>query len=210
MLFAVLYGKEAEAEQRADRLWAAHGALRGEIAELVPVLRARNRVLTEEHSLDDDVPLVLHGRYLGMELSGAFDQRTQNGLLRDYYTGVEATKDRRFDLLLVTMEKAKSTKEHLRYRDFPLNAHEFHWQSKARTTPDSREGRRHLDPDSQGCLPLLFVRERADDRPGVTMAFHYLGPVTPEGFEGQRPISINWRLRYPMPFGLVQVGRIAA
>ena len=39
--------------------------------------------------------------------------------------------------------------------------------------------------------PLLFVRERADDRPGVTMAFRYLGPVEPDGDREERPITIE-------------------
>jgi hypothetical protein len=112
--------------------------------------------------------------------------------------------------LLVTIEKAAAKKEHLKYRDFPLSERRFHWQSKARTTRDSREGRRHLDPIAEGCTPLLFVRARDDDRPGVTAAFQYLGPVAPDGDEGERPISIEWKLAYAMPSALVQRGRVAA
>jgi len=57
---------------------------------------------------------------------------------------------------------------------------------------------------------LLFVRERNDDRPGVTMAFQYLGPVLPENPSGERPITIEWRLEHPMPFEVLRHGRIAA
>ena len=59
----------------------------------------------------------------------------------------------------------------------------------------SPEGRRHLDPARYSVTPLLFVRERADERAGVTMAFRYLGPVDPDGADGERPITIEWRLR---------------
>ena len=159
--------------------------------------------------LEPDVPLVLHGRYLGVELSAAFDQRTVSGDFRDYYTGVEATGTGRYDMLLVTLEKAAGVQEHLRYRDFPLNELEFQWQSKATTTQDSGQGRRHLDPKGELCTQLLFVRERSDDRPGVTMSFKYLGPVEPSNPEGQRPITIDWRLRHPMPLELLRLGRIA-
>lgn len=210
MLFAVLYGKDLPSDEAGLAAWSQHPTLRSELAQLVPVLRGRNAILAEPHCLDPDIPLVLHGRYLGVELSAAFDERTRDGRLRDYYTGVEATRDGRFDLLLVTLEKGAAIKEHLRYRDFPLNPRRFHWQSRARTTRDSREGRRHLDPEGEGCTPLLFVRERADDRSGVTMAFLYLGPVAPDGDHGERPITIEWRLRYPMPADLVQHGRVAA
>jgi hypothetical protein len=210
MIFAVLYGKEAASDDTAASLWAGHPLLREEIGALVPVLRVRNGILAEPHVLVPEIPLALHARYLGVELSAAFDQRTKEGRLRDYYTGVESVADGQFDLLLVTLEKSAATKEHLRYRDFPLNAHRFHWQSKARTTRDSREGGRHLGLAGQRCTSLLFVRERADERPGVTMAFRYLGPVDPDGDESERPITIEWKLRYGMPADLLQHGRVAA
>jgi hypothetical protein len=146
---------------------------------------------------------------VGSEISAAFDQRAQSGDFRDYYTGVEAAGDGRFDLLLVTLEKSADTKEHLRYRDFPLNERRFHWQSKADTMREHSQGRRHLDPQGEDCIPLLFVRERSDDRPGVTMAFQFLGPVEPDGDSGERPITIEWKLRYPMPSEILRHGRIA-
>jgi superfamily II DNA or RNA helicase/HKD family nuclease len=209
MLFAVLYGKEIAASARAQALWADHALLREEIAGLVPVLRELNAVLAPPHALTPEIPLALHARYLGVELSAAFDQRTADGKFRDYYTGVEPTGDGRFDMLLVTLQKAAAAKEHLRYRDFPLNERRFHWQSQAATTRDSRPGRRHLAPMQQGVTPLLFVRERADDRPGVTMGFRYFGPVEPDGDQGERPITIEWRLKYAMPHDAVEAGRVA-
>jgi hypothetical protein len=209
MLFAVLYGKDLAATAAADDFWREDQVLRGEVAGLIPVLRQLNGVLAEEHLLAPDIPLTLHARYLGVELSAAFDDRTAHGHLRDYYTGVELVNNR-YDLLLVTLEKAPGVKEHLRYRDFPLNEDTFHWQSKARTTRDSAEGRRHLDPASTGITPLLFVRERADHRPGVTMGFTYLGPVAPQKAEGERPLTIEWRLAHPMPPELVEAARIAS
>lgn len=209
MRFAVLYGKEIAADGRAEALWAQHEVVREEICGLIPVLRDANAILAEPHTLAPDVPIALHARYLGVELSAAFDDRSQHGTFRDYYTGVELMDGQRFDLLLVTLDKAAATKEHLRYRDFPLNETSFHWQSKARTTRESTEGRRHLDPVRHGVTPLLFVRRRSDARPGVTMAFQYLGPVHPERTEGERPITIEWRLRHAMPQEVLVAGRVA-
>ena len=78
-----------------------------------------------------------------------------------------------------------------------------------RTTRESKEGRRHLEPVRHGVTPLLFVRQRADERAGVTMAFRYLGPVEPDGAEGERPITIEWRLKYAMPREVLVAGRVA-
>jgi len=91
-------------------LWAEHALLREEVAGLVPVLRELNAVLAVPHALAPEVPLVLHARYLGVELSAAFDHRTAQGKFRDYYTGVESTDGGKFDLLLVTLDKAAATK----------------------------------------------------------------------------------------------------
>jgi superfamily II DNA or RNA helicase/HKD family nuclease len=210
MLFAVLYGREAAATEVSWASWESHRLLREELAAVVPILRRRNAILAPPHRLAPEIPLVLHARYLGVELSAAFDQRARSGAFREFYTGVETVADGRFDLLLVTLDKTAAQKEHLRYRDFPLSERSFHWQSKARTTRTSREGQRHLAPKVQNCTPLLFVRERADDRPGITMAFRYLGPVQPHGSEGERPITIEWDLEYAMPMELLRKGRVAA
>lgn len=210
MMFGLLYAKEHGATAVAREWWAMHSVLREEVRGLIPVLRRLNAILPIAHSLAPEIPLVPHARYLGVELSAAFEQLTSQGHLRDFYTGVESVAGGRFDLLLVTMEKPASTKEHLRYRDFPLSEDLFHWQSKARTAIDSAQGRRHLDPVGQGVRPLLFVREQADRASGQTMAFQYLGPVTPAAHAGERPITIEWRLEFPMPLALVQSGRIAA
>lgn len=210
MLFAVLYGREAAAKPDVWDAWTRHALLREELAALIPVLARENAVLAPERRLDPANPLALHARYLGVELSAAFEQRTKEGAFRDFYTGVEPVADGRFDMLLVTLEKSAAQKEHLRYRDFPLSERRFHWQSKAGTTRASRQGRRHVTPDAESCQPLLFVRERADARPGVTMAFRYLGPVHPVRAEGERPITIEWELPDAMPPELLRVGRIAS
>ena len=161
MLFVVLYGKETASTEGVWKLWfRAHRIVREELSELVPVLRARNATLAHVHELAPTIPLRLHSSYLGAEISAAFGERTNRGHLRDYYTGVERVAGGRYDLLLVTLHKAAAKKEHLKYRDFPLNEWRFHWQSKARTTRDSREGERHLNPVAAGCTPLLFVRVR--------------------------------------------------
>ena len=210
MLYVVLYGKEVASSASAADAFARHAILRGELAQLIPVLRRTNALLAPAHALSDAIPLVLHARYLGVELSAAFDHRTREGQFRDYFTGVEKTANGAYDLLLTTLAKSAATQEHLRYRDFPLSETQFHWQSKSDTTQDSTRGRRHLDPVGEKCTALLFVRERNDERPGVTMAFCYLGPVEPEKAEGERPITMQWRLRFAMPAALLRAGRVAA
>jgi len=74
----------------------------------------------------------------------------------------------------------------------------------------NQQGQRHLHPKANGVTPLLFVRETQKTNGKQTVAFMYLGPVEPAAYHGERPISIEWRLTYPMPSALVDAGRIAA
>lgn len=210
MLFAVLFGRIEAADPQIWQRWQACTHLRAEVLALADVLSTKNAVLPHLHRPLPDVPLVLHARYLGVELSAAFDDRSGKGEFRNYYTGVEPVAERRFDLLFVTMQKADEVKEHLRYRDFPLSETMFHWQSQAATTQTSKQGQRHLHPKANCVTPLLFVRETQKTNGKQTVAFMYLGPVEPAAYHGERPISIEWRLTYPMPSALVDAGRIAA
>lgn len=200
MLFVSLYGR-FEAARLGERFatWRGHSVLREELRQLLPILEARSDSLPRDPALHDDVPLMLHARYLDTELSAAFAATTQkDGKYRNFYTGVEPVCDGRYDLLLVTLEKSDVTDEHLRYKDFPLNDVLFHWQSQADTKQADRIGRRHIVPEEENVTPLLFVRERKKDARGVTCAFRFLGAVTPERVQGERPISIEWRLGAPL------------
>jgi hypothetical protein len=200
MLFVVLYGK-FEAAQLDGRLveWNRHAALRDELRQLLPVLEARADALPRPTLLAPEIPLVVHGRYLDVELSVAFEAITQNdGKHRNFYTGVEPVCGGRYDLLLVTLDKGDQKHEHLQYADFPLGETRFQWQSQSRARADSEDGLRHLEPAAHGVTPLLFVREAKKDARGVTSAFRYLGPVQPRAHRGERPITIEWELATPL------------
>ncbi len=200
MLMVCLYGPIRAAHlDRVLEQWRGHGVLRDELRQLQPVLLARAESLPRDTSLPSEVPILLHARYLDLELSVALGVTTRSdGKYRHFYTGVEKVCDGRYDLLLVTLEKGDVAEEHLRYKDFPLNERLFHWQSQASTRQADPTGRRHVEPSLHEVTPLLFVRERRKDGRGVTCAFRFLGAVSPERVHGERPISIEWRLDTPL------------
>ena len=200
MLFVVLYGRFAAAGlDEKFALWSTHATLREELRQLLPVLEQRADALPRPSQLSPEIPLVPHGRYLDVELSAAFMAISQGeGRYRNFYTGVEAVSNGRYDLLLVTLDKGDVKHEHLQYADFPLSETLFQWQSKSSTRADSEDGLRHLRPTDKGVTPLLFVRESKKDSRGVTNAFRYLGPVEPVSHRGERPITIEWRLGTPL------------
>lgn len=200
MLFVVLYGKfEAARLDEVFAQWSVHALLREELHQLIPVLEARADALPHAGTLAPEIPLVVHGRYLDLELSAAFRAITKtDGRFRNFYTGVESVWDGRYDLLLVTLDKGDQKHEHLQYADFALGERRFQWQSQADTLVDEGNGPRHLQPAAQGVTPLLFVREAKKDGRGVTNAFRYLGPVKPRAHRGERPITIEWELATPL------------
>ena len=200
MLFVVLYGRfEAARLETLLAQWASHAHLRRELEQLLPVLASRADSLPHAELLAEDIPVVVHGRYLDVELSAAFHAVTQaKGEYRSFYTGVEQVVNARHDLLLVTLDKGGVKHTHLQYADFPLTENLFQWQSQSSTRADSPGGLRHLQPAAQGVVPLLFVRETKKDSRGVTNAFRFLGPVEPAAHRGERPITIEWKLGTPL------------
>ena len=200
MLLVVLYGR-FEAARLEDLLagFSAHATLREELRQLIPVLEARADALTRPALLAPEIPLVVHGRYLDVELSAAFEAVTRGeGKYKNFYTGVEPVAGGRHDLLLVTLDKGDQKHEHLQYADFPMSETLFQWQSQSRTRADGEDGLRHLRPAEQKVTPLLFVRDSKKDARGVTSAFRYLGPVQPHAHRGERPITIEWELSTPL------------
>ena len=99
--------------------------------------------------------------------------------------------------LLVTLEKGELNKDH-RYEDHFLAADRFQWQSQNRTKQESKHGRLIRDHAASGVEVHLFVRKRKV-LDGKGASFVYCGPVDFESWEGEQPISINWRLRDPVP-----------
>ncbi|HVV87822.1 MAG TPA: DUF3427 domain-containing protein [Kofleriaceae bacterium] len=198
MLFAVIYGREASNLEQTFVRWADDALVRDELSQLLPVLKTRADRLPRSEPLAADIPLLVHGEYRDIELSAAFHAVTrEEGYYRRFYTGVEAVGSGRFDLLLVTLDKGDAH-EHLKYQDFPLGETRFHWQSKADTRLDDREGQRHLDGARLGVTSLLLVRETKKDVRGVTNPFRYLGAVEPVSHHGERPITIEWQLSTPL------------
>ena len=93
------------------------------------------------------------------------------------------------------------------YQDFALGEKRFHWQSKAATTVESKEGKRHRLAGELGVTPLLLVREREKEG-GRTAGFRYLGPVKAASWSGERPMTVEWDVRFAMPVAVVAAGRV--
>lgn len=98
--------------------------------------------------------------------------------------------------LLVTLKKDDLMEDH-RYEDRFIGPDRFHWQSQNRTTRASFHGR-IINGDADGYRLHLFVR--MEKKRGQKAApFTYCGEVAFESWEGDKPISVTWRLEETVP-----------
>src|SRR5207245_2596952 len=96
------------------------------------------------------------------------------------------------------------------YRDFPISARRFHWESQSGIHEDTETGQRYIAHVERGHAILLFVRQRKQDRPDVTGPYVFLGPVRYVRHEGRKPMAIEWELEREMPASLFQEIKVAA
>ena len=104
--------------------------------------------------------------------------------------------------LFVTLNKGSMSQEH-QYSHRFLSPTEFQWQSQNSTRQDSRAGERLSKHDEQGIHTHLFVRQTK--MAGSKAApFIYCSELGFERWEGEKPITIWWQLREPVPESLWQ------
>jgi len=96
------------------------------------------------------------------------------------------------------------------YNDYPISQTLFHWQSQNRTREESETGQRYIHHAKRGSQVLFFVRRRHKDSRGETAPYTFLGPATYVTHQGERPMSITWRLHHPMPAELFEEMKVAA
>ncbi|MBM3673044.1 MAG: DUF3427 domain-containing protein [Actinobacteria bacterium] len=178
---------------------SAHPAIQRELLELFDVLDDRARHVARP--LDDltDVPLGVHSRYSREEVLAALGQLEPEKPF-SMQAGVFYDDVNKVDSLFVTVHKTEAHySPTTMYRDYPLSARLFHWESQNNTALASKAGQRYLNHASLGTQVFLFVREHRVTSYGATQAYLFLGPVDYVSHEGERPIAITWRMRHPIP-----------
>ncbi|MDL5159278.1 DUF3427 domain-containing protein [Actinomycetospora termitidis] len=127
---------------------------------------------------------------------------------RGQAAGVVYSETTNVDALLVTLRKEdKEFAPTTRYRDYPISADLFHWESQNSTTTTSAVGRRYLEGTSHA---LLFTRAARNDELGGGAPFICLGTATAVEHQGERPISVTWRLDRAMPQHVLQMSALDA
>ncbi|MES2165310.1 MAG: DUF3427 domain-containing protein, partial [Pseudomonadota bacterium] len=144
------------------------------------------------HLIPSTWPLTLHARYERREIQTAVGHLTSSARPQ-FREGCLPLADEKIELMFVTLDKREGFGERVQYKDYALSIDKFHWQTQNKAGANNATGRRYLESPSNGWTFQLFVREDADS------AFIALGPVVLGKHEGDKPISIEWKLEVPMP-----------
>ena len=106
--------------------------------------------------------------------------------------------------LLVTLDKAGHGAE-FQYQDHFISRSEFEWQSQNRT---ARRAGRPGHPEPCGARNIavhLFVRAQKKRAGGGSAPFVYCGDVQFMSWEGEKPITVQWKLPEEVPERLREV-----
>ena len=105
--------------------------------------------------------------------------------------------------LLVTLDKSGKSSD-FQYRDRFLSPTLFQWESQNRTRRDDAHGRLISGHKAQGIPIHLFVRKTSKIAGGGSAPFVYCGDVEFVEWEGEKPITVRWRLPEAVPEKLWQ------
>ena len=173
---------------------AQHPWCADELSQLADVLLARSRLEPRPIAGLADLPLQLHGAYRIREILTAVGFLTAERRT-PFQAGVLPLKERKTELLFVTLDKTAGYHDRIAYHDYAVSADRFHWQTQNAAGPDTPAGRRYLESPANGWSFQLFVRVGRDD------PYRACGPVRVAGREditGDRPMSITWQLDVPL------------
>lgn len=172
-------------------------AVRDELRELADLLESNASVRRLPVPGIEDLPFNLHASYGLREILTGVGVLTGEKRI-PFQAGVLPLEERKIELLLATLDKSEGFHDRLAFHDYAISAKLFHWQTQNSAGRNTKAGRRYLESPDNGWTFQLFVRLRKGS-PYVAC-----GPVTRESFEGDRPISITWRLGVPLPARLYQ------
>ena len=173
------------------RRLARHEVIRAELGELAALLEARSSLVGTPIRGLEDLPLYLHAAYGRREILTAVGWLTATRRSA-FRAGVLRLHGRKTELLFVTLDKSEGYHDRIAYHDYAISAERFHWQTQNSAGPDTPAGRRYLEGGSQGWQFQLFVRPRRSD------PYRACGPVVLESVEGDRPMTIVWKLEVPL------------
>lgn len=189
--------------------WRRNPTAMADLREIVDYAQRQHIYATTPITLPFPAKLHLHASYGSAEIKSALGlcSLEKSGLTG---VGVMHAEPLKCYVHLITFRKSDDDfSPTTQYRDYPISRTQLHWESQSTTTQASATGQNHLLFLDRGYTILFFARleKRIEDE---TAPFVFLGQAERLlSAEGNRPISIIWELKHPMPAALFEDARIA-
>lgn len=172
-----------------------------EVCQVTEVLMSRcNALELEDNSVfKDSFPLCLHGVYTKAQIQVAIETSTlskmsssREGCERNIIKGIP------MEAMFVDVIKDREEGSNTDYKDFAQSDVKFHWETQNSVKQQSPTGQSYIKGLRE---MLLFVRKQrnAAENKYRTLGYVYLGKVTLESYDGNKPMQIVWKLKTPMP-----------
>ena len=185
-------------QESFERL-ARNPSIVSDLQEILAWSEDETRVTGGTADLPFPCSLELHAQYGSDDIKAALGKAT---LLSAGERGVGVLhfpSPFRAYVLLVTFQKTeREFSPSTMYADYPISRELLHWESQSNTSLRSDTGQNLINHRERGYTILIFVRATKRQN-GITSPFTYLGPGERKTYEHERPISIVWKLRSPMP-----------
>lgn len=172
-----------------------------EVCQLTEIMMSRCNALEQEDNsaFRETFPLKLHGIYTKAQIQVAIGTSTlskmsssREGCERNTIAGIP------MEAMFVDIIKDREEGSNTNYKDFAQSNKKFHWETQNKVRQQSPTGQSYI----RGLREmLLFVRKQknAAENKYRTLGYVYLGKVTLDSYEGDKPMQIVWNLKSPMP-----------
>jgi len=192
-----------------DIFWR-QDAVRAEICDVLPLTHAEVDATPIPLIGLDDVPLHAHARYTRTEVFAALGVSSPDKQFT-HQSGTYFDPKTRTQLIFVTLHKdEKKFASSIQYRDYALSPNLFHWESPNNWRQETQGTLNCIGAGTTGSINrLLLVRDRSVGR--IDGTFRLFGQVDLDGeLRGERPVSLTWKLRQPLPEALFESARLMA
>ena len=175
---------------------------RDEVIEILKYNEAHLDFVDMINSLPYVCPLDLHCKYSTDQVLASFGNWNEEKA-PTFREGVKYFEDKSTDIFFITLNKSdKDFSPSTLYEDYAINERLFHWQTQSRTSEESPTAKRYINHRQSDNRIVLFVREYKEEN-NFTAPFVFLGEAEYVKHEGNKPMSIVWRLKEEMPPALV-------
>ena len=156
------------------------------------------RQFKPEAFLQDGERFILYQNYTRNDIQFLSEDTAKKGTWRE---GVKRIGQDYF--LFINLNKDEEVDDHLHYKDYFMDPRTFHWQSQNQTSHSSTVGQHFVHHRETGHRIHIFVRKMVKQY-NITLPFMYLGQADYVDSNGDKPMSIVWKLHHSVPLDIYE------